>query len=374
MININKINLTNLAIFKKIFIKKNKREIQDKINKINNYFDNTKYKTHIVIYDTYPDVNNAEKEVIIRFKNACEKLQIGFLTITNDNIINNDHPLKNINIINIQKKYIKCIISLHFRSPKTTQHYTLMALWNPLAYHTSIDLINNVGNIDGYISCYSKLVDSFFTLKFNKPIIGHINHTLSEPILELSINIQKCFYVGINWEKLMKLTPERTKILNILKNLEKYNLVSIYGPKQISGVEVWKGYNSYSGEIPFNGISVIYEIKKCGICLVFSSDNHINCGIASNRLFEGLAAGVPLICDKNPFIQEWFKDNVFYIDTSRTNCAEQIINHIIYIRANPSIVLKKMAKCRKIFIDNFLLDKQISSLLLNLPNNKLHQI
>ena len=244
-----------------------------------------------------------------------------------------------------------------------------MALWNPLAYHTSNDLINNVGNIDGYISCYSKLVDSFFTLKFNKPIIGYINHTLSEPILELSVNIHKCFYIGLNWEKLSTLTPERTKILNILKNLEKYNLISIYGPTQIGGVELWKGYSSYSGEIPFNGVSVIYEIKKCGVCLVFSSDNHINSGIASNRLFEGLAAGVPLICDKNPFIQEWFGDNVFYIDTTDLNCVGQIINHINYMRENPSIVLEKMEKCRKIFIDNFLLDKQISSLLLNIMNN-----
>jgi glycosyltransferase involved in cell wall biosynthesis len=116
------------------------------------------------------------------------------------------------------------------------------------------------------------------------------------------------------------------------------------------------------------------NIKKIVCVYQLQFINSKSDGIASNRLFEGLAAGVPLICDKNPFIQEWFKDNVFYIDTSRTNCAEQIINHIIYIRANPSIVLKKMAKCRKIFIDNFLLDKQISSLLLNLPNNKLHQI
>jgi len=337
------------------------------INRINNYFNNTKYKTHIVIYDTYPNINNAEKEVIIRFKHTCEKLQIGFLTITNDNIINNEHPLKNINIINIPKNYIDCIISLHFESPKSTQHYTLMALWNPLNFHKDTDL-NNVCSVDGYISCYSKSVDDFFISKCNKPVIGYINHTLSEPILDLSININKCFYIGLNWEKLNTLTPERTKILNILKKLEVYNLISIYGPKKIGDIELWKGYRSYIGEIPFDGTSVIYEIKKCGICLVFSSDSHINAGISSNRLFEGLAAGVPLICDKNPFILKWFEDNVFYIDTTQSNCAEQIINHIKYIRENPSVVLKKMENCRKIFTDNFLLDKQLSLLLLNITN------
>jgi hypothetical protein len=131
-------------------------------------------------------------------------------------------------------------------------------------------------------------------------------------------------------------------------------------------IDVWKDYRNYVNEIPFDGKSVIYEIKKCGICLVLSSDAHINEGISTNRLFEGLAAGVPLICDNHPFIKKWFGDNVFYIDTSSPDCVYNILKHIDYIKQNPNIVLQKLQQCREIFLENFVLDKQLDRLLANI--------
>ena len=358
----------------KQLIKNMQNEIRNKYielkYRISSYFSKNTYQKYIALYDTWPDINNAEKECLFRFKKACEKINVGFFTITNDGIINNKCPLKNIHINNIPRNKLSCIISLHFSSPKNTKHYTLMALWNPIAFHKNKNDIYNVCLSDGFISCHSDKVDNYFTSIRKKPIIGYLNHSLSDPILELSINSSlKCFYIGINWEKCnSSLTPERKNILNILNKLENLNLLSIYGPKIFQGVEVWKGYKSYKCEIPFDGISVIHEIRRCGICLVFSSDSHINSQICSMRLFEGLAAGVPLICDNHPFIQKWFGDNVFYVNKGDNNCVDEIVKYIGYIKNNPDIILKKMENCRKIFLDNFLLDNQLSILLTQIDN------
>lgn len=335
----------------------------NKHNGIEDYFNKSTYSYHIIFYDTWPTINNAEKELLKRFQFACNKINSDFITCTNEGIINNNHPLKNIKITNIDKKYINCVISMHYSSPKNSNHLTLMTLWNPIDFHkTNIDISNTI-NSDGFISCYSDIVDNFFMNKCNKKVIGYINHTLSEPILDYSFGVYKCFYVGINWEKVNTLIPERKKILNLLKKLEYADLVQIYGPKKMLNVDVWEGYKSYIGEIPFDGVSTIYEINKAGICLVLSSVSHIKSEICSNRLFEGLAAGVPIIADQNPFIKRWFSDNILYINTDDEDCFEQLQNHIIYIKENKNIMLKKMENCREIFQSNFLLDKQLKTLI-----------
>ena len=104
-----------------------------------------------------------------------------------------------------------------------------------------------------------------------------------------------------------------------MQRLDRQNLVNIYGPERGEGnMKPWAGYRGYRGSLPMDGVSVIYAIRQSGLCLVLSTDPHLEDGLVSMRMFEGLAAGVPLICDRNPFIQRFFGDNVFYIDTGST--------------------------------------------------------
>ena len=72
-------------------------------------------------------------------------------------------------------------------------------------------------------------------------------------------------YCGINWEKL---TGKKGRFDELLKKLDENNLISIYGPEIFHGIRPWEGYRNYKGEIPFDGISMIKEIAKCGIALV----------------------------------------------------------------------------------------------------------
>jgi len=329
---------------------------------INDYFNNHPFKKCLVFYHSWPTINNGEAECLKRLQNACNKIDINFIIIDNNGtIINVNHLLYGLNIMNIDKKYIDAIISLHWESPKNTDFFTVYFLWNPIEYYDSVS-IDRLKNYDAYVSCYSSSIDKITKLiTNNKNIIANVNHSLSEPLLEHDQKDYKCFYIGINWELC---TKKPTRYSTLLKALDQIDLINIYGPRRFLGINIWEGYKNYIDEIPFDGVSIIYEIAKSGICLVLSSEEHKNSQICSSRLFEGLAANVPLICDDNLFIKRNFKDNVFYIDTFDENLAfNQIKTHIDFIKSNPDIVKKKLENCRNIFLEKFLLDKQLNILI-----------
>lgn len=320
---------------------------------------------NIAFYDTF-ECNCAEKENLIRLEKACSSLSVGFITIRNNNIVSYPPALAGKHITQVPD--VLCIISLHVNSPKTTNIPTYYSLWCPTQQYSPKQL-SVLRNYDGYISCYG-LRDELISNQLNISIVGHMNHTLHDPIMPIDIESTtkedlKCFYVGVNWEATgLEVPSPRLRALKIIKMLERDNLVKIYGPAVFNGKEVWKGFSGYSGEIPFDGSSVITKIRETGVCLVLSSDAHFVEGICTNRLFEGLASGVPIICDKNPFIKTWFGDNVYYIDTSSTELAVNgIKGHLQQIIHNPDETLNKVQKCREIFVNNFMLDKQLKSVM-----------
>jgi len=329
---------------------------------INKYFDNHPFKKCLAFYHTWPSINNAESECLQRFQNACNKADINFIIIDNNGtIINDNHLLNEINIRNINKKYIDAIISLHWESPKNTDMFTVYFLWNPIEYYDKIS-IDRLLKFDAYVSCYSPSIDKVVKLMTNnKNIIANVNHSLCEPLLDYNQKNFKCFYIGINWELC---TQKPTRYSKLLKLLDRDDLINIYGPRRFLGINIWEGYKNYVDEIQFDGVSIVHEISKSGICLVLSSEEHKNSQICSNRLFEGLAANVPLICDDNLFIKRNFKDNVFYIDTFDEDLAfDQIKKHIEFIKSNPDIVKTKLENCRNIFLEKYVLDKQINILI-----------
>lgn len=351
---------------------------------IQNYFKNSKFKTHIAVYDTWPDTNNAEKEVLYRIVHACNMISVGVIVINNAGTIIhlNNSPINNpnlkmltdIHLNQIPKEYISFVLSLHYTSPKTTLHYTLHALWNPFNFIVDPAHIQNLKTFDGYLSCYSDPIDNQINKYASSKIVGKLNHTLSYPILNVSDfrNDITCFYIGINWEQLSNTFPSRQLVLDLLKKLD--NNVYIYGPRMVSNVNVWKNWNQYKGEIPFDGVSIINVIKKCGACLVLSSPSHVKFEISSNRLFEGLAAGVPLICDNHPFIKKWFGDNVFYIDINDPTCHEQVLRHIAFIKDpnNTNVVIHKLQECRNVFLTNFMMHHQLETIINHVKHLQLY--
>lgn len=347
--------------FKNIF----NNNINNNINE-NNKLQIIEVKKHyIAFYNTFGNLN-AEYELLLRFEKICNKLNIGFLMISNANIILNDE-FKGININETNNLNILFIVSLHYLSPKTTKYFTVISLWNPIKFHNRLSWINTY-SADGYLSAYSENIDNYVKSNSNKPFLGYLNPTISEPILDFSFGRYKCFYIAMyfNLEK----DNIRKKIFDLINILDEKDMIEFYGPDKFWNDK--KKYKSYVGSIPFDGAETIVKtINECGVCLVLSSDLHIEDGVNSCRIFEGLAAGVPIISDKNPFVQKWFGDNIFYIDNEDSSIAvEQIKEHIEFFKNNPNETLEKMKNCREIFLKNFLLEKQFLQMINNVENYK----
>ena len=333
---------------------------------IQNYFKNTTKKYHIAFYNTFPEAKNAEFELLMRLENICNKYNIGYFIIYITNEIQNTE-LKGININEIDVSDLLCCISLHYYSPKTSKHFSLLTLWNPIKFYSTVSL-DKAYKMDGYLSAHSNYIDDFIKSHSDKPFLGFLNTSTDGPILDLTFGEYNCFYAGMNWN--ISTDSIRVNIFKLIKFLDNSPILYCYGLR-----ECWKGYRSYKGEIPFDGISIIKEIHNCGICLVLSSSLHIAEGVCSCRLFEGLAAGVPIIADKNPFFQEWFGDNIFYIDTDDTlMAAKQVCEYINFFKSNPEETMTKMKNCRKIFLENFLLDKQLLQVVENVKEYKLNSL
>jgi len=335
------------------------------IHMIEKFFETNSYRHYIAVYNTFPTAKNAELELLKRLEITCQSLNIGFFVIYNDNFIQNTE-LKGVHIDQMDTKKILFVLSLHPSSPKTSKHFTLMTIWNPRLFHDEYAW-NRTLSVDGYLSAYSDILDQCIQSQTNKPFFGHLNTSLSGPILNITFGNYKCFYVGLNWEKINDyIVFNREKAINTVKLLNEAKLVSIYGPK-----DAWVGMSSYVGELEFDGKSIVYEIHKCGICLVLSSDAHIQDEICSNRLFEGLAAGVPIITDENPFMKKWFGDTLFYIDTCKLDqVIIQVQKHIEYFKSYPDETIAKIKKSREIFFQNFLMDKQLEKIVQNVVNYK----
>ena len=203
---------------------------------------------------------------------------------------------------------------------------------------------------------------------------GHLTTSLPlsivSPINKINKN-PRLFYVGTNWQNTDRDTnfqkDTRGSVINLLNKLDNMNIVNIFGPQKFGNIIPWKGFKSYKGEIQFDGISVMKKLQETGICLVLSTQQHIRNEICSMRIFEGIAAGVPIICDKNPFFEKWFGNNVFYLEgKTPEEQSFSIQQHIEYIKSNENIVYEKIKRCRETFYQNFSFDIQFANIINNI--------
>jgi hypothetical protein len=332
-------------------------------------------KNRIAVISNWPDHPNAERENIARIQAAVR--QIGACCIVIDK---NGYDLET--GIEIENDDVDFVISLHFETPKNYDIFSYIALWNPLAFYFEWGYkkcSDHIATHDDSLSCLSTWADDHIQRlihhdKTRLPPVFTLSHSLSTPIYQpRSINNQndhpKFFYCGINWERLGN---RKGRFEDTLKVLDKKNLVKIYGPKMMQGIDVWEGYRNYVKSIPFDGKTIINEIASCGIALVLSSEAHCQSSLMSNRLFEGLAAGAVIVADQNPFIKKYFGESVLYFDNTGTvkEVTEQIIGCYEWIKKNPEQARSMATKAQQIFLEKFDLSKQLQELLTNHPKRK----
>lgn len=335
------------------------------------------------IYHTWPDMRNAEYEVLQRVLGAAERIGKRPVVIDNNGIVIWAHRSLNMRPGKIiSPKDVEFAISLHFESPRTCDIYTYYALWQPVEFYADFGYqgsIDKFSTHDDLMSCHSDIADMhamniFSGLGRDIPTpLPTLFHMLPEPYLAPRINAESSlFYVGINWERIGR---PKGRFHDVLKQLDDRRLVKIYGPELIQGVAPWEGFKTYSGELPFDGASLVTAINECGICLALSSKAHQNSGIMSNRLFEGLVGGAAVIANPNAIVDKYFSDVVYTIDDTRGEAQlhQQIVSCLREIRNNPQAAVERVLRGQAILRSLCSLEGSLQTLFEQTPSRKRHK-
>lgn len=327
------------------------------------------------IVKLWPELKTAEDECIARLKIAAAALGLECVEI------HADGRLLEATERFITKKDVDFVLHLHYDTPKLYDAFSFAALWNPIQFYHEWGYCRTSRNLlthDDFLSCSSLPADDHVGRLIRKsathlPPFFNLYHSIADIVRPPLLGDHKLFYAGINWDALRG-GVSRHQVL--LKRLDKTGNLRIFGPRIFQGVKVWKGYESYVREIPFDGISMIDEISKAGVALVLSSQAHKESELMSNRLFESVAAGALVICDENIFGKKFFGESLLYID-SRCDVEEifnAIENHLAWIKNNPNEALQLVVKAQEIFKNKFALRKNLSDLYLGFSNRKLELI
>ena len=332
------------------------------------------------VVSAWPDLKNAEYEVIERIKISATNIGSECIVIDNDGYLIDDKGERN-GLAN--EDDIDFAIALHFTSAKMFNIYCYGAMWNPpnflmdFGYKSQTD---NLYSYDDYLVYGSEAIDSHLKnllTQTNKDIsdcsrfMTTVPGELKRP--KLSSNI-KLFYSGINWERM---SNSKGRHHDLLKALDNENLTRIYGPEKFLGVRPWEGFQTYAGSLPFDGVSTMKAINECGVSLVLTSNIHRKASAVSSRLFESCAAGSVLVCDDNKFIKQEFGNSVLYIsydEINPENNVEQIKKHLVWIANNKDKALDLAKRSQKIFQHKFHLDKVLGEIIKNHPDRKMQVI
>lgn len=314
-------------------------------------------RRRFAVVNLWPGVKAAEDEVIERLKIAAKLLDVECLVV--DSLARLIHPPHT----PLTQDDVDFVLNLHFTSPKPSDIFSFVTLWNPLQFYHERDYRKSTRHLlthDDFLSCDSMSGDDHVMRSISngprreRPLF-RFYPSLSGPILEPTLGDKKLFYVGINWEKSLNQPGRHDGLLGLLDERDDFR---IYGPKLHWGVEVWQGFKSYVGPIPFDGVSVVRLINQAGISLVLSSEAHSKSEMMSSRIFESSAAGAVIICSENSFARRHFGDSLLYIDTSLPpkETYSQVQSHLAWIQSEPAKALELAKQAQNIFRGRFRLD------------------
>ena len=326
---------------------------------------------YAIVY-TWPGGNtNAESEVIRRMLVAAKNIGVKIDVVSKEGfILDSDF---NTTATAFHDGDYEFMITLHYDDVKMWDSFHYHTLWNPplisLQYAQYPNIVKNIISNDDFLiyddggmsdHLQAMLIDTPRNLQGASSLIAGFPATAT---MKTNLDNPTLFYCGINWEKMIGATPRHEGLFQLLDKLDN---VKLFGP-----ASTWKGYKTYCGTIPFDGFSLIQEINKCGVVLALSSDFHYRAGAATNRVYEGCAAGAVVISDTNRFIKKHFGDSVLYIDFDKEHperMFEQIKKHLDWIKNNKDKALKLAQKSQQIFLEKFTFEKQLLDVIANHKN------
>ena len=259
------------------------------------------------------------------------------------------------NIRQIEKN-VNAVLDIHYEYPKFFSAKSVGAFWTPTSFMKDWDLAyvwENQLSHDNLVHTESQKILELLQEFRPEEEFGVLNHSLPGSWVQW-INQAKrnsmpyAFYAGINWNKLSGREGRHHGLFKILDSLD---VLNIYGPRKIAHVVPWKGFESYRGEIPFDGKSILQKARESGVSLVLSAEQHLSEGIISSRFFEGLAAGNSIISDGHPFIQKYLGKKGYYLNLERGDkfAADQLLDYMQELRQNPKLLAEQQEFSQNLF-------------------------
>ncbi|SMF89065.1 hypothetical protein SAMN02982917_6603 [Azospirillum oryzae] len=244
------------------------------------------------------------------------------------------------------------VVSLHPQvTPKLTGHLTMACDWNPPQLHASHRFFaQNERSYDGWLTANEgmrrRMADLFWPTA--RPLLTAPMYP-SSPALALEPRLgpnSRLFYIGSNWD------GRRFPLM--LSILAQAGVLALHGRR-----DRWEYLaDAFTGELPFDGHSVIGRANTCGMGLCLHLQPHVETGIPNMRIFELSAAGALTIAGHHPFIMDAFGDSVLYVNTTagELETAEQILAHVAWARANPARGRAMARDAQAIFLEKFSLE------------------
>ncbi|MHC2147789.1 glycosyltransferase family protein [Pseudomonas sp. 210_17 TE3656] len=314
----------------------------------------------ILLISQWPNVKNGEYELIEKIKQTAYVIAVvdyfGFNVDTGECL----------NQASLSRDF-DFAISFHYDTPKFLNIPTFLWVANPLEFmhlrgdYSSV-LMHHLRAYDEY------LYNGSDTLK------GHIRNVVGSEWKDSGLEMfpsfsnkvmippksldsltaataQKVFYCGVNWERGIDRAGRAQGLLDIL---QKKDAADFYGPEKLEGISSWEGFTSYKGEIPFDGVSMARVMQDYGAVLAVSSPAHIKSRTSSSRVFEGLAAGVPVISDENAHVKKLFGDLVYYFrgDTEEER-AQSILDALQRINQNPAEARERVLQAQLLLAQRY---------------------
>lgn len=308
----------------------------------------------VLLISQWPKIKNAEYELIEKIRQTGFKITVvdylGFDVATGECI----------NDVALPDDY-DFAISFHYDTPKFLNLKTFLWVANPLEfmhfqgnYRTA--LIHHLRAYDGYLYNGSELLKGHITRVLGSEwpeadlrFIGSCSRNAMLPPRGPDVrkpHPDKIFYCGVNWERGSGTAGRAQGLLDVL---QERLLAEFYGPRELAGINPWAGFTSYQGEIPFDGSTMFRTMQGYGAVLAVSSPAHLKSKTASGRVFEGLAAGVPVISDENPHIRHQFGDLIYYFNgDSEHERADSIQRAFESIRSNPQEAARRVTEAQAI--------------------------
>jgi hypothetical protein len=296
---------------------------------------------HIALVNSFPNrLRTAEREFIARFRIAAQRLEhCVYEAVTSDDLHLCEPDF---------------VIATHEFSPKLTPHLTLGAMWSPPSfYETDEDRLASILSYDGYLvgsRSVAKFIDDLeYSTGIKKPKSDFLFLPTS-PKTAFSIPRDRPWdlvYIGIHWDG--------SRHAELLAGLEMRGLLNAYGPPKS-----WASFSrSYRGEVPFDGSSVAETLRRHGVALCLHKAEHRAHDTPSMRLFEAAAAGCVIIADDIPFARRTLGDSAFYLQLEGEHGAEEVADHLAWIKANPRKAAAMAAESHRLISAQYSLENLV---------------